>query len=156
MKIDPVTIEFSNLNIEITSTFIFRERSSKIEIIREVTNSSDPNASVEFNEYMTACYGTTEYPEDMSNVVLTVRNEEKIKELKYAYKCREEELEEAQEACAIIPEIETKVTVSADGKGMKGYYREGYAFSPMFTLGLKKELKKGEVMRTWLNLQKEN
>lgn len=156
VKIDPVTIEFSNLNIEITSTFIFRERSSKIEIIREVTNSSDPNASVEFNEYMTACYGTTEYPEDMSNVVLTVRNEEKIKELKYAYKCREEELEEAQEACAIIPEIETKVTVSADGKGMKGYYREGYAFSPMFTLGLKKELKKGEVMRTWLNLQKEN
>ena len=156
VKIDPVTIEFSNLNIEITSTFIFEEGSSNIEIIREVTNSSDPNAAVEFNEYMTACYGTTEYPEDMSNVVLTVKNKEKIKELKYDYKCREEELEEAQEACAIIPEIETKVTVSADGKGVKGYYREGYAFSPMFTLGLKKELKKGQVMRTWLNLQKEN
>lgn len=156
VTMDPVNIEFSDLTIEITSTFIFEEGSSKIEIIREVTNSSNPDAQVEFNEYMTACYGTTEYAEDMSNIVLTVKNKEKIEEIKYSYKCREAELQSANEVCAIIPEIETKVTVIPDGKDMEGYYREGYAFSPMFTLGLKKELKKGQVMRTWLNLQKEN
>lgn len=156
VKIDPITIEFSDLNIEITSTFIFEEGSSKIEIIREVTNSSNPYAYVEFNEYITACYGTTEYSEDMSNVVLTVKNLEKAEEIQYAYKCREAELQAVDEVCAIIPEIETKVIVIPDGNDTKGYYREGYAFSPMFTLGLKKELKKGEVMRTWLKLQKEN
>lgn len=156
VKLDPVTIEFSNLSIEVTSTFIFEEGSSKIEIIREINNSSDSDAYVEFNEYMTACYGTTEYPEDMSNITLMVKSEEKIEEIKYSYKCREAELQSVDEVCAIIPEIETKVTVTPDGKDIKGYYREGYAFSPMFTLGLKKELKKGQVMRTWLNLQKEN
>ena len=156
VKLDPVAIEFSNLSIEVTSTFIFEEGSSKIEIIREINNSSDSDAYVEFNEYMTACYGTTEYPEDMSNITLMVKSEEKIEEIKYSYKCREAELQSVDEVCAIIPEIETKVTVTPDGKDIKGYYREGYAFSPMFTLGLKKELKKGQVMRTWLNLQKEN
>lgn len=156
VKLDPVAIEFSNLSIEVTSTFIFEEGSSKIEIIREINNSSDSDAYVEFNEYMTACYGTTEYPEDMSNITLMVKSEEKIEEIKYSYKCREVELQSVDEVCAIIPEIETKVTVTPDGKDIKGYYREGYAFSPMFTLGLKKELKKGQVMRTWLNLQKEN
>ena len=36
----------------------------------------------------------------------------------------------------------------------EGYIKEGYAFSPMFTLGYEAELKEGEVFTTWLNLQK--
>ena len=31
---------------------------------------SDPAAKVELNEYMVACYGTTEYPEDMTGITL--------------------------------------------------------------------------------------
>ena len=31
---------------------------------------SDPDAEVTIDEYMVACYGTTEYPEDMTSVVL--------------------------------------------------------------------------------------
>lgn len=154
--LDPVSIEFSDLTVEITSTFVFEEGSSKIEIIREITDSSNPDVCVELNEYMTACYGTTEYPEDMSKIVLTVKNEEKTEKLNYAYLCREAEIIDAKEASAVIPEIQTRVGVSCEEEGARGYYREGYAFSPMFTLGMKKELKKGERLRTWLSLEKEN
>lgn len=156
ITLDPVTIEFSDLSMEIVSKFIFEEGSSKIEIIREVTDSSDPEAKVELNEYITACYGTTEYPEDMSHIILSVSNRQEKKELQYEYKCREAELKEAENASAVIPEIETKVEVLSDGESVTGYYREGYAFSPMFTLGMKKEIQKGQVMRTWLSLQKEH
>lgn len=156
VRLSPIKIKFSDLTIEVVSTFIFEEGSSKIEVIREITDSSADGEEVEFNEYITACYGTTEYPEDMSHVVLSVKNAEKQEKLLFAYKCREKELSSASEAKAIIPEIKTSVTVKADGKDMTGYYREGYAFSPMFTLGMRKELKKGQVMRTWLSLEKEN
>jgi hypothetical protein len=37
---------------------------------------------------------------------------------------------------------------------MTGYIREGYAFSPMFTLGLCAELGDGEEMTTCLRLEK--
>ena len=43
-----------------------------------------------------------------------------------------------------------------DKKDVTGYVKEGYAFSPMFTLGYKKMLKDKEVFSTWLNLAKEN
>ena len=33
---------------------------------------------------------------------------------------------------------------------------EGYAFSPMFKLGYKKQIKDKEVFATWLNLEKAN
>lgn len=156
VTLEPVEIEFTDLKLAIVSTFIFEEGSSRIEIIREMTDCSKPEAEVEFNEYMTACYGTTEYPEDMTNVILSVKNKDTKVQLQYAYKCREEELIAAKEVTAVIPEIETKVEILAGGDDMTGYYREGYAFSPMFTLGLKKALKKGDVMKTWLSLQKEN
>ena len=33
---------------------------------------SDPSAEVTLNEYMVACYGTTEYSEDMSHITLKI------------------------------------------------------------------------------------
>lgn len=156
VTLNPVVIEFIDLTIEIVSTFIFEEESSRIEILREIINSTKPEETVEFNEYMTACYGTTEYPEDMSHIILGIKNEKVSESLRYAYKCREKILTGASEVSAIIPEIQTKVTIQSEDQDVEGYYREGYAFSPMFTLGMKKIIKKGKVMRTWLSLQKES
>ena len=105
---------------------------------------------------MVACYGTTEYSEDMSNIVLTVTDGAKTEKIDYAYKCREAQLAGATEAVAVVPEIETRVSLSCDKKDAVGYIREGYAFSPMFTLGYTTKLKDKEVFATWLNLAKAN
>ena len=69
---------------------------------------SNPDAEVEINEYMVACYGTTEYPEDMTGITLTAKNASESKSLTYEYKCREEDLASADEVSAVIPAIETK------------------------------------------------
>ena len=36
------------------------------------------------------------------------------------------------------------------------YYKEGYGFSPMFTLGIRKEIRENEEVSTWLRLEKAN
>ena len=56
----------------------------------------------------------------------------------------------------MIPPIKTAVTMRAEGNGKVGYFKEGYAFSPMFTLGYTGTVKEKEVFRTWLRLAREN
>ena len=71
-------------------------------------------------------------------------------------KCREESMAGAERAAAVIPAIETKVSLSTDAADAEGYVKEGYAFSPMFTLGYQKKISDKEVFATWLNLEKAN
>jgi hypothetical protein len=77
-----------------------------------------------------------------------------VKIIDYAYKCREESLAGGKKASAVIPPIETKVTLETDAADGEVYIKEGYAFSPMFTLGCKKKIQDKEVFTTWLKLEK--
>ena len=46
--------------------------------------------------------------------------------------------------------------MTSSDKDAVGYVKEGYAFSPMFTLGYTKTISDKEVFATWLNLEKAN
>ena len=116
---------------------------------------SKPDAKVSINEYMVACYGTTEYPEDMYGITLTCKGSE-TKTIDYQYQCREEQLAGADEVSAVIPVIKTRVSMKTSSSAACGYIREGYAFSPMFTLGYTAELSDKEELTTWLSLEKVN
>ena len=152
--LEPMEIRFSGLSFRLESRFLFEEGASAVKTVRRILDSSDPNAVVELDEYMTACYGTTEYPEDMTAVTLRLEKSGESRGIRYAYRCRED-TEPGAVAAAMIPPIETRVTI-AGGEGAIGYYKEGYAFSPMFTLGQKMYLKQGEEAVTWLKLEKAN
>ena len=156
LTLDPVEIEFHDLTIELQTVISFEEGSSDIKIERKILNMSNPDAEVEIDEYMVACYGTTEYSEDMTGITLSCKREEQIETLSYEYKCRELEMSCAEEVAAIVPAVETKVSMRAKGDGVIGYAKEGYAFSPMLTLGYKTSIKNKEVFATWLKLEKAN
>lgn len=152
--LEPVEIALGGVTFRLESRFLFEEGSSSVKIVRRILESSDPEAKVELDEYITACYGTTEYPEDMTSVTLRLCSSQEERSIVYGYRCREDALEGA-DASALVPPIETRVTLSAHGQGT-GYYREGYAFSPMFTLGQRMTLGLGEEAVTWLRLEKES
>ena len=99
---------------------------------------------------MVGCYGTTEYTEDMTSLTLGVDGQS----LSYAYRCRELSAPNAQEAWCCLPPIKTRVSMTCQGRDSVGYAKEGYAFSPMFTLGYTGTLKEKEGFTTWLKLQK--
>lgn len=154
LTLDPVEIKFADLTVKVVTTFTFEEGSSAIKTTRRIVESSNPTAKVELNEYITACYGTTEYPEDMSSITLALHSKEESRRIGYEYRCREDRIA-GTAAVAVVPPVETKVTMQS-AEEMQVYYKEGYAFSPMFTLGLQKEIGLDEEVTTWLKLEKAN
>ncbi|MBQ6886078.1 MAG: hypothetical protein IJN54_00990 [Lachnospiraceae bacterium] len=155
LTLDPVEIEFSDLTVKLQTKEYFEEGTGSIKIERNILEMSNPDAEVELNEYMVACYGTTEYPEDMNGIVLKCEGKDE-KTIVYEYKCREEKAVGATAVSAVIDAIDTKVSMVSSSEEAEGYVREGYAFSPMFTLGYKKMISDKEVYATWLNLEKVN
>ena len=156
LTLDPVDIEFSGLTLKLQSVITFTEGSSEIKIERKILEMSDPSAEVTINEYMVGCYGTTEYPEDMTSLTLRVEAGNRSQEIPYEYRCREASAEGAESVSCKLPPIETSVSMTCQGRDKRGYIREGYAFSPMFTIGFDGKLSDKEVFTTWLRLEKAN
>jgi hypothetical protein len=154
LTLDRVDIEFDGLVIGVQSIFRITEGTGEVEIIRRIVDTTDPQADVTIDEYITACYGTTEYPEDLTGVRLTITGSSGAESIEYAYRCREAQVTGVTVAEAVVPQVDTRLTMHTDVGDAGGYFREGFAFSPMYTLGIKKVLKgKGE-LRTWLKVEK--
>jgi hypothetical protein len=153
LTLDPVEIEFQGgLSLTLQTRVRFPEGTAAIGFERRILAMSDPAAEVEVEEYLVACHGTTEYPEDMTGIRL-VATGSTTGSIDYQYRCREERVERAQEVHAVVPAIDTRVSLVPVGPA-DGYVREGYAFSPMFTLGLVRKLGRQEVFASWLRLAK--
>jgi len=153
ITIDPITIEFDRFKVVVKTIFRLEEGSGEVEIIRQIMDSTSPEAYISIDEYITACYGTTEYPEDLTGIHLRLIGTDKVESIEYKYRCREAEVENMQSAEALVPQVDTRLTMRTDAPA-KGYCREGFAFSPMYTIGIKKTIKgKGE-LHTWLRVAK--
>lgn len=149
LTLDPVTIDFhDDVHVTIVSKFIIEENSGVIQTIREISDTNI-DVEIELNEYLVGAYGTTEYSLDMHGITLSVNNQT----LSYEYKCRH--LEEKDAVAKIkIPQIDTLLEMNSDSNNYLAYVNEGYAFSPMFTLGVKKILKNKEAFSTCLKVKK--
>ena len=162
LVLDPVQIEFEGFSFKVQTTVSFKEGDSSIAMTRRVYDFSDPEAKIGLKEYMTACYGTTEYAQDMTGITLGIDGEADAdgrkdqRFLEYLYKDRNDSMKGAQCVWASVPQIDTRVSMDCSRKDAEGYIEEGYAFSPMFTLGYRTELSDGEEVATWLRLAKEN
>lgn len=154
LTLDPVDIEFTDLKLKLRTRIFFEEGTSAIRIERSIMEMSDPLAVVGLDEYMVACYGTTEYTEDMSGITLSATKGGDTVSVSYEYKCREKHLPGADCVSALVPQIGTKVSMRCDHHSAIGYFIEGYAFSPMFTLGYTAQIRDKEVITTWLSLEK--
>ncbi|MCD7760343.1 MAG: hypothetical protein LUH16_00975, partial [Clostridiales bacterium] len=156
LTLDPVEVVFSDLTVKLQTVITFREGDSTIRIDRNILEMSDPEAEVDINEYMVGCYGTTEYAEDMTSLTLSAVKGEGAVSLPYEYKCREVSIPGADRVSCTLPPIKTKVSLLCEGPEKSGYFKEGYAFSPMFTLGYTGKLCEKEVFTTWLKLERAN
>ncbi len=154
LTLEPVEIEFNHLTLRVQTIFRFLEGAGEIEIVRKLIDSTDPAVEATIDEYITACYGTTEYPEDLTGVRLTLKGSSGTESIEYAYQCRQAEVTGVTLAEAVVPQVDTRLGMRTKAGEASGYFREGYAFSPMFTLGIKKGFKgKGE-LHTWLKVEK--
>jgi hypothetical protein len=154
VTLDPVEIEFARFTITVQSIFRLTEGTGEIEIVRRIIDTTDPLAEITIDEYITACYGTTEYPEDLTGVKLSLHGATQHETIEYAYQCREAEVSDVVSAEAVIPPVDTRLTMRATTERATGYYREGFAFSPMYTIGIKHTVQGTGELRTWLKVEK--
>jgi hypothetical protein len=154
LTLDPVDIEFRDLTVTLVSTITFREDTGEIRFSRKIARMSREGAAVRVNDYVTACHGTTEYPEDLSGVVLKCAGPDRVAEITYAYKCREESMQNVARVEALVPQVHTRIVAAPISTDVEGTIREGYAFSPMYTLGLAKDLRANEELITCLKVEK--
>lgn len=149
IRTNPVTVKFDDgLSVDIVSSFLFYKGEGKIEITREIANDIGEE-TVTIEEYFTGAFGVNEYQTDMSKISLFV-DEEKIQ---YAYLDRKITHQKAEVVKAIIPDVNTLLEMGGDND--EGEVKEGYAFSPIYRLALRKTLKKG-CLKTWLKVKKAN
>ncbi len=154
VTLQPVDIEFEKFRISVQSTFRLTEGTGEIEISRSIVSTTDPAADVSIDEYLTGCYGTTEYPEDLTGVRLTLQGASGTESIDYAYKCREAVVEGAELAEVVVPQVDTRLSMRSNAGDADGYFREGMAFSPMYTIGIKRTVRGTGELRTWLKVAK--
>jgi hypothetical protein len=155
LTLEPVSLEFNDLTIQLATTIRFPENSGEIWFTHRVVSSSKPDAQVTIDEYITSCYGTNEYPEDLTGVKLTVTGADgQSQTLDYAYKCRELYQEDARQVAGLVPQVSSLITMTPGSPNVTGYVREGYAFAPNLTLGMHKTIGMNEELLTCLKVAK--
>jgi hypothetical protein len=155
LTLEPVTIELNGLTIQVQTIYRFPADSGEIWISRRIVGSSDPAARITVDEYITSCYGTTEYPEDLSGVKLSVQGPDgTIQTMDYAYQCREYSRENAAKVSGLVPQVNSLMSMTPGSEAVTGYVREGYAFAPNLTLGMCKTIGLNEELLTCLRVAK--
>jgi hypothetical protein len=149
-----VDIEFAHFTIRVQSIFRLSEGTGEIESVRRIVGTTDPAAEITIDEYITACYGTTEYPEDLTGITLALHGAARHESIDYAYQCREAQVSNIVIAEAVVPQVDTRLTMRIETERATGYYREGFAFSPMYTIGIQQTVKGTGELRTWLKVEK--
>jgi hypothetical protein len=148
--LDPVEIRFPGLVIKLQSRYRLG-RDGNVYIEREILESSDQDAVMEVTEYLNGCYGITEYPEDMRGVRLQLFRDGVLREeIVVAYQSSKAQIEHPDCVKAVIPSIDTTVSLMPQYEAKTGVVREGHLFSPVFTMALVKDLRVGEAMVTCL------
>ena len=154
----PVTVEFQGLNVaQIETSYTFHEKHGDgIDISRKIVGLSDPAAKVEIDEFITACWGTREYPRRFDR--LHARHHWP----KRKAQCRG--------ICVPLPRAfrrrrRRRRSPDPDGANPRsrmtpkaglcqGYYEEGYSFAPNLKIGLCRELGLNEELVTAFTIER--
>ena len=67
---------------------------------------------------------------------LLVKDASGLESIDYAYKCREAHVDGVELAEALVPQVDTRLSMRTNAADASGYFREGFAFSPMYAIGI--------------------
>lgn len=134
LTLAPVTLTFKDgLTVKMQTVYRFLA-GGEIEVVRTILEKSDANADLEIQEYVKACYGFTEYPENMKGIGLCIDGKEVHS---YDYNAKAFACDKANEVSATVPAIHTEIALA--GKSRKPdsvSIEDGHLFTPFYVLKL--------------------
>ena len=136
LTLTPVTMTFKDgLEIKIQTIYSFL-KDGKIEITRKLLSAAEVNLT----EYVKACYGFIEYPENMKGITFLTDGDVAAD---YAYNSKAYNAKHS--VSAIIPQINTEISLEdANKKAEMAEIVDGHLFSPFFTMKLKYNISKND------------
>ncbi|MBE7021332.1 MAG: hypothetical protein E7411_07890 [Ruminococcaceae bacterium] len=150
LELKPVTMKFKDGSVfEIQTVYDFYAN-GEIGLTRRLLSGDFSKA--ELCEYIKACYGFTEYPENMKGISLLL-NGEKVAD--YGYNAKIYSKASVGSVAAVIPAVNTLLELKPCGEAT-GSVCDGHHFSPFFTLKLKYTPDKNtKEIKSWLNIKKQ-
>lgn len=148
---EPMTLAVGGVTVTVASVFRF-PGGGVVEIERRLLASSDPAAEIELVESHRGCWGTTEYAEDLRDLVLRAEATDARRELTYAYAARALRIEAPVRVSATLPSVNTVVALEPAANVSQGEAREGFMFQPFYTLSLSGRVAAGQSLKTRLTL----
>ncbi len=150
LELNPVHMQFKDgAWIDIQTIYYF-EKIGDIGISRKIIDCSDD--MFEYDEYVKAGYGFTEYPEQMKGIELFIGAK---KVIDYTYAGKSCMKKDQSCASAVVEAISTQIILEADEKADYAYVSEGHLFSPFYTLKLGYSGGKNvKEIKSWLRLRK--
>lgn len=151
LELKDLKLTFKNGVTATLKTVITMEPDGKIVFDRKIIDCSEKDVVFTATEYVKGCYGTTEYPEEMAGIELSVDGKSMI----FNYEGRYLESDKATVTSAYIPALDTEISlVAKDGNFVSGAVEEGYLFNPYYTLYQTAEMTAQKGMVTELCLKK--
>ncbi len=147
LTLDPVTVTLGGKDIVIGTTVRILDGEGVIETERRILNDLG-GERVEFYEYLTGGFGTTEYQADMTDITLGTDCDQ----MQFGYLGRKIRSAGASRSYVKIPAVMTEVSMGGDID--LAVCEEGIAFSPVYHIAVSKTIDKGG-FRSWLRLQRE-
>jgi hypothetical protein len=151
ITLTPATVRFADGNQILIKTTFEIVRGGKIQIQREIVESSDPEGEFTLREWFKGTHGFTEYAEDLHDIRLHIGDQAHP----FEYLGRTFNIEHPECISADIPAVHTRVELSpGDGAVVtSGGVEEGYLFNPYFALFLDYQLSLNESSKSWITLK---
>lgn len=142
LTLTPVQLEFKDgLKVKLQTVYRFI-KGGDIEISRIILDKSDSTAELELQEYVKACYGFTEYPENMKDIDLHIDGN---KVWDYCFQEKSFSSDSATEVSTVIPNITAEFTLSAlNRKADSVEISDGHLFTPYYVMKLNYKLQTDE------------
>ncbi len=124
--------------------------------VQRVLVESNSDLPIRVTETFRGCVGQTEYPEDLSGILLRLKSKDgvEVDELSFAYESRRLESVGIGEAEACIPSLSTLIRLESIDERSTLEVQEGVMFDPFFELSVTKEVNPGESLKTCLRIAK--
>jgi hypothetical protein len=153
LELDPIELRVGTTDLTLGTKMVF-DAGSAVRIERRVIDCSDPVAQVTLSEVLRGTWGTTEYPQDMHGIVLSAHAADAARELPFEYSAASVEIERPTEVAARVPQVGCRISLRPDGPADVGQIADGTLFFPNYTLSLRKTVRKGESLASWLTIEK--
>lgn len=155
LTLEPVRLKFGEDFVMLQTVMTF-EKDGGIRFERRILEVSDDTREITVTEHHAGSVGTTEYPEDMRDILLQLQNDqgERIGQIDYHYMTRKVTSEAGWAASAIVPQAGCSISLCAVDRPLWACIEEGSLFMPCYSLQMGGRVKKGEAMVTCLKVDK--